>query len=306
MVSILGLLDSRLSLKFMHRRLQLLARFLIVGTFIDDAIRIAFDYAGQKESMGTVGFPEPITYVLPALFVLVQAAGVGLVLAGEPEHREMGCIVLTCWTAVHPFLYLQQRNLEFVLESLTIMGGLIILLSNERVIRAAQRDEEPTNRFQFIGRMFLSAVFVYYVVKMIHERIASFSGSSDEDIGVAVVEGLLLVLLLIITGLIVVGLQSRWCAGVLAVIMAFAALYKHPWFLTIWSSRMFTLDFVVGYEGVEVPGWLYSDHQRYFFFQQLSTAGALLQLVVHGPGRYSIDEADGPIKVVALTAKGTD
>lgn len=298
--------DRALSLKFMHRRLQLLARFLIVSTFIDDAIRITFDYMGQKDSMSTVGFPEPLTYVLPALFVSMQAVGVGLVLAGELEHRELGCILLMCWTAVHPFLYLQQRNLEFVLESLTIIGGLVILLSNERVLRSAQRGEEPSDRLQLVGRVCLSAVFVYYVIKMMHERIASLSGGSDEDLSVAVMEGLLLILLLIITGLIVVGLQSRSGACVLAFIMAIAAVFKHPWFLTIWSSQMYSLDFVVGYEGVEVPGWLYSDHQRYFFFQQISTAGALLQLVVHGPGRYSIDEANGPIKVVALTAKGTD
>ena len=137
-----------------------------------------------------------------------------------------------------------------------------------------------------------------------------------------------------LAGLIVLGMRSRWCAAVLAVIVALAAVFKHPWFTSMWSSEEYTLDFVVGYEGVkvrggeraaargrccsspqvarrrnsplslarrslpapphspvprpaatQVPGWLYSDHQRYFFFQQLSTAGALLQLVVHGPGR---------------------
>mmetsp|Transcript_57920 Transcript_57920/g.159097 ORF Transcript_57920/g.159097 Transcript_57920/m.159097 type:complete len:102 (-) Transcript_57920:415-720(-) len=98
------------------------------------------------------------------------------------------------------------------------------------------------------------------------------------------------------------GIRSRWCAGVLAVIVAAAALYKHPWFLSMFSTKMYTLDFVVGYEGTEVPGWLYSDHQRYFFFQQLSTAGALLQLVVHGPGRYSIDEPMGPVQIVTTKA----
>ena len=48
MQGIVGAIDSRFSLKLMHRRLQLLARFLIVGTFIDDAIRIAFDYSGKN------------------------------------------------------------------------------------------------------------------------------------------------------------------------------------------------------------------------------------------------------------------
>ncbi len=51
------------------------------------------------------------------------------------------------------------------------------------------------------------------------------------------------------------------------------------------------------YEDTYVDAWLYSDHQRYFFFQQLSTVGALLQLVVHGPGQYSMDESDGPVQV---------
>ena len=40
--------------------------------------------------------------------------------------------------------------------------------------------------------------------------------------------------------------------------------------------------------------------------QQLSTVGALLQLVVHGPGKYSMDESEGPVQVIALTSKGTD
>ena len=55
-----------------------------------------------------------------------------------------------------------------------------------------------------------------------------------------------------------------------------------------------------------MDAWLYSDHQRYFFFQQLSTSGALLQLVVHGPGRLSVDEQEGPLPMHALTSKGID
>ena len=58
--------------------------------------------------------------------------------------------------------------------------------------------------------------------------------------------------------------------------------------------------------GQEVDAQTMADHQRYFFFQQISTVGALLQLVVHGPGRYSLDEQDGPVQVVTLTSKGMD
>ena len=58
---------------------------------------------------------------------------------------------------------------------------------------------------------------------------------------------------------------------------------------------------------VQVDAWLYSDHQRYFFFQQLSTVGALLQLVAHGPGQFSVDEADAEsITITSITSKGAD
>ena len=50
--------------------------------------------------------------------------------------------------------------------------------------------------------------------------------------------------------------------------MAVCALYKHPWFITMWTGKEYKLDFIVGFEGVRVDAWLYSDHQRYFFFQQ--------------------------------------
>ena len=52
----------------------------------------------------------------------------------------------------------------------------------------------------------------------------------------------------------------------------------------------------------QVDAWLYSDHQRYFFFQTMSTVGALLLLMVHGPGTLSMDEQNGPLQII--TTKG--
>ena len=50
---------------------------------------------------------------------------------------------------------------------------------------------------------------------------------------------------------------------------------------------------VAGMEGYEVDAFTMADHQRYFFFQTMSTVGALVLLVVHGPGNFSMDEQQG-------------
>ena len=40
------------------------------------------------------------------------------------------------------------------------------------------------------------------------------------------------------------------------------------------------------------------DHQRYFFFQTMSTVGAARLLVVHGPGKLSMDEQQGQLVLI--------
>lgn len=51
------------------------------------------------------------------------------------------------------------------------------------------------------------------------------------------------------------------------------------------------------------------DHERYFFFQRLSTVGALMLLAVHGPGRAAVDsEPSGaaPLSRLMRVVKGED
>lgn len=316
----LSLLESKFNLKHLYRRIALFSRVLIVFTFLDDALRVATDYEGQVNTFyGLWG--RSCAHLLPILSVVIQSTGVLLVLMSrQPQY---GCCVLIVWTIVHPFMYAQQANLEFLLESVTICGGLLILLSSERAkLAQAYRTALPVDErhgvevadgkaLLLVGRMAVSAVFVYYVAKTMYERIWALEADSRvpwfTQASASIADGVLMVSLAVATGLIIVGMKSRWCAFLLAVVMVLAACYKHPWFIYMWSDKMFKLDVVVGdARGMQVEAWLYASHQRYFFFQQLSTAGALLQLVVHGPGTFSVDEAEGPITMEVLTAKGSD
>ena len=56
-----------------------------------------------------------------------------------------------------------------------------------------------------------------------------------------------------------------------------------------------SLSLRLAVEGFEVDAFTMADHQRYFFFQSMSTVGALLLLVVHGPGKLSLDEQQGQL-----------
>jgi len=335
-------IDARINIKHVHRRLQIAARLLIVGTFIDDALRVLGEYRGQMLTMRHVGWGASIgiehtaSHVLPGAFIAIQSMGVALILSGI--QPQVGCVALSLWAFVHPFLYSQQRNLEFVLKSVTIIGGLLILLSSERKIakakasaqhrgeeeaaliesspaemdEAAKEEKAVKDRLLIVGRCALSAVFVYYVVKMINELVTELLKTNKEmkDPLVAdVMHGTFIVLLMVVTALIVVGMKSRWCAMLLALIMAGSALYKYPWFVTMWSTHTYpigSLNALFTNSGRRVSARVFAGHQRYFFFQQLSTAGALLLLVVHGPGHYSLDESEGPQSLAALTTKGFD
>ena len=77
----------------------------------------------------------------------------------------------------------------------------------------------------------------------------------------------------------------------------------HPFWAYAFSTKTYLMQGVAGMEGYEVDAFTMADHQRYFFFQTMSTVGALLLLVVHGPGALSLDEQDGPM--VDKEANGT-
>ncbi len=88
-------------------------------------------------------------------------------------------------------------------------------------------------------------------------------------------------------------------ALLLAAAMFFAAAWMHPFWMFVFSRQTYTMEGVAGMEGFEVDAFTMADHQRYFFFQSMSTVGALLLLVVHGPGAISLDEQHGPMKLVS-------
>lgn len=182
--------EERVNLKRVHRRLQALAKLLIVTTFIEDALRVLTTFSVQQQSMEIAGWSSPALHtLLPALSFAVQSiASIMVVLPSSSRRPEVGCYMLICWCAWHPIMYGQQRNWEFVLETATIMGGLLILLSHFMLLRpsvlrsssllprsnesasSAGELQQRAARLQAFGRVLIVSIFVYIAADKVRSR----------------------------------------------------------------------------------------------------------------------------------------
>jgi hypothetical protein len=187
--------EERVNLKRVHRRLQTLAKLLIVTTFIEDALRVLTTFSVQRQSMEIAGWKSTTLHtLLPALsFVIQSSAALMVVLPSSSRRPEVGCYMLICWCTWHPIMYGQHRNWEFVLETATIMGGLLILLSHFMLLRPSvlrssslllRADESLSSagdlqqraaRLQAFGRVLIVSIFVYIAA----DKVISRDGRCD-------------------------------------------------------------------------------------------------------------------------------
>jgi len=300
-----AVVDEKVGLKNAYRRLAWLAKVLIVTTFLEDALRVALTFSEQRQSMATAGWQTPALHsALPILSFCVQLGG-SLLIVLPAGAAVAGCCILLAWCLFHPFMYSQLTNWEFILETTTIMGGLLVLLSHEQLNAQASAaslslpgGSKPSeslkvkaNRLQMVGRVLITAIFLYYAFVKVH----GYAQRASKIEGTPLVEALLVLGLLCMSSLVIVGMKSRWCALLFALVMAASAFYMHPFwaYMNPYSKETYLMEGVPMMEGYEVEAFTMADHQRYFFFQRMSTVGALLLLVVHGPGNFSMDEQQG-------------
>ncbi|KAH8808283.1 ER-derived vesicles protein ERV29 [Xylogone sp. PMI_703] len=153
-------------------------------------------------------------------------------------------------------------ELSFFLRNLSVIGGLLMVLSDSWVRKTKafaglpQLEEKDRKMyFQLAGRVLLIFLFIGFV----------FSGTwSIWRVIVALVGFVACVM-------VVVGFKAKFSAIMLVVILSvFNVLVNNFWTL---HDRHPHKDFA-----------------KYDFFQILSIVGGLLLLVNSGPGKYSIDE----------------
>ncbi|KAI7908180.1 SURF4 family-domain-containing protein [Cokeromyces recurvatus] len=238
-----------------------MSRFLIVATFLEDSLRIITQWRDQLAFMEqSRGFPAGLSHIFLGLNVLTMLIASFCIIAKKYQsyavYGLMGVIV------AQAFGYGLIFDMSFFLRNLSVMGGLMMVLSETMVKRkqmfAALPQMSETNRrmyLQLAGRILLIFLFIG----------SAFHG-----------EWSLMRILVSVCGLaaclmVAVGFKAKWSAMFLVLFLSVLNVFVN----NFWSVQY---------------SYYKRDFLRYDFFQSLSTVGGFLLLVSTGPGGLSYDE----------------
>ncbi|KAL2124518.1 hypothetical protein VTJ04DRAFT_883 [Mycothermus thermophilus] len=241
--------------------LPAIGRFLIVVTFIEDALRIVTQWSDQLLYLRDYRhIPSGITHLF--LISNVIAMIICSVLVIIRKHSEYAVAGLMGVVITQALGYGLIFDLNFFLRNLSVMGGLLMVLSDSwvrktKAFAGLPQIEEKDRKmyFQLAGRVLLIFLFVGFV----------FSGQwSLWRIIVSAIGFIACVM-------VVVGFKAKFSATLLVVILSvFNVLVNNFWTLHEHHPH--------------------KDFAKYDFFQILSIVGGLLLLVNSGPGQLSVDE----------------
>lgn len=241
--------------------LPAIGRFLIVVTFLEDALRIITQWSDQLLYLHDYRhIPNGITHIfLIANVIAMFTCSTLVIIRKHSDYAIAGLIGVVVTQALGYGLIF---DLNFFLRNLSVIGGLLMVLSDSWVRRTRafagipQIDEQDRKMyFQLAGRVLLIFLFIGFVFSgqwSVWRVIVSLLGA-----GASI--------------MVVVGFKAKYSATLLVVILSiFNILVNNFWTLHEHHPH--------------------KDFAKYDFFQILSIVGGLLLVVNSGPGQFSIDE----------------
>jgi len=241
--------------------LPAIGRFLIVVTFLEEALRIITQWSDQLIYLHDYRhIPWGLTHMFLFVNVIAMVSCSSLVIARKySDYAVAGLIGVVVTQALGYGLIF---DLNFFLRNLSVMGGLLMVLSDSWIRKSKafaglpELDEKDRKMyFQLAGRVLLIFLFVGFV----------FSGTWT------IWRVIVALLGFVACVMVVVGFKAKFSAIMLVVILSIFNLMVNN-FWTLHEHHP------------------HKDFAKYDFFQILSIVGGLLLLVNSGPGKYSIDE----------------
>lgn len=266
-------LENRYNFKRMLRMwgpyLDFLLRLLLLATFIDDSVHTALNFSQHEKTVNP--------YVL-FFGICAQILGTAFLLA--LYYPKWSVRALIVWLVVQPVLYKQLSNFDFLADSITLMGGLLLLESYLL----------HTPMTHLFGRMLLPSMYIYhagyYLLSLEHFHFNN---------------ALKFIVLLTVCVLVIIGLRSRRLALMLGFANFGFVFYQHAFFRMIYleggewkydPTHMSIPNNVVLQEGYSTSDFdleeVYNVH-RYYFFLGLSVSGSLFTLASIGPGDIALE-----------------
>ncbi|KAF8970214.1 SURF4 family-domain-containing protein [Flammula alnicola] len=241
--------------------LPAIGRFLIVVTFLEDALRIMTQWGDQIWYLQQHRhFPWGISHIFLILNVIVMLVGSGAVIL--KKHTEYAVGGLLGVVIIQGFGYGLIFDLNFFLRNLSVIGGLFMVFSDSMVSRKALFAGLPsiseTDRkkyFLLAGRVLLIFLFLGFMLQGQWSIIRVFVSI----IGLAACV------------MVAVGFKAKWSAAFLVLVLSVFNVFANNW----WSVN---------------SAHPQRDFLKYDFFQTLSIVGGLILLVNMGPGGLSVDE----------------
>ncbi|KAK7207060.1 putative COPII-coated vesicle protein SurF4/Erv29 [Myxozyma melibiosi] len=238
-----------------------IGRFLIVATFIEDAFRIMSQWSDQVFYLYSYRhIPRFIVIIFLFCNIVAMLAGSFCVITRKYTIYAVGALVgVVVSQAVGYGLIFE---LKFFLRNLSVIGGLLLVLSDtfsqRRMTFAGLPNMDQKDKqmyFLLAGRVLLIFLFLGFVV------------SGGWTLGRLFISAVGLVACV----MVVVGFKTKLSAMFLVLLLSiFNICINHYW---TYSSSHPNRDFL-----------------KYEYFQTLSIVGGLLLVVNAGAGKLSIDE----------------
>ncbi|KAJ7145328.1 SURF4 family-domain-containing protein [Mycena crocata] len=241
--------------------LPAIGRFLIVVTFLEDALRILTQWGDQLWYLQQHRkFPWGLSHLFLLINVVTMLGGSSMVIL--KRYTEYAVAGLLGVVIIQGFGYGLIFDLNFFLRNLSVIGGLFMVFSDSMVTRkklfAGLPSISETDRkkyFLLAGRVLLIFLFLGFILQ----------GSWSIARVFVSIFGLAACIM------VAVGFKAKWSAGFLVLVLSVFNVFANNW----WT---------VG------SGHPQRDFLKYDFFQTLSIVGGLILLVNMGPGGLSVDE----------------
>jgi len=246
--------------KIFQKCLPFVGRFLLVLTFIEDAIRLIWQWDQQSKFLRRQGLTHGFEDAFLYLNILAQVIGAILVIF---KIRVTPAIIgLITVMVAQGFVYSVFDSPKYVLTAFALTGGMLLAVADSSSSKKKslfpglpEMDQvERVARLQFFGRI----LFMCLLVSFFWNERSTWLTQIFIGIG------------LVVSLFVVFGFRAKMAAVALLVILLGLNLGINAW----WDPRVAEYD---------------RDFVKYEFFQVLSVGGGLLLLAHMGPGHISFD-----------------